>query len=132
MIIVINDDLSSIITDDADQPTKMLKFPSYNVKTLKAFVSESEAVEQCKQYESRIDLFVDYVSPEEEAANLLAEQAAAMRGTRNQLLTSCDWTQVEDAPINKAAWAAYRQALRDITTHENFPNLEEADWPVAP
>jgi hypothetical protein len=29
-------------------------------------------------------------------------------------------------------WATYRQALRDITTHANFPNLEEADWPVAP
>jgi len=26
----------------------------------------------------------------------------------------------------------YRQALRDITTHPNWPNLEESDWPVKP
>ena len=28
--------------------------------------------------------------------------------------------------------ATYRQALRDITTHENWPNLEDADWPTEP
>jgi len=26
----------------------------------------------------------------------------------------------------------YRQALRDITKHENLPNREDADWPTAP
>jgi len=26
----------------------------------------------------------------------------------------------------------YRQALRDITDHSNWPNLQEADWPVKP
>jgi len=25
-----------------------------------------------------------------------------------------------------------RQALRDITTHANWPNLSEADWPTKP
>ena len=28
--------------------------------------------------------------------------------------------------------AAYRQALRDITSHANWPYLNEADWPVKP
>lgn len=56
----------------------------------------------------------------------------SVREQRNDLLTSSDWTQAADAPVDKAAWATYRQALRDITTHANFPNLEEADWPVAP
>lgn len=27
---------------------------------------------------------------------------------------------------------AYRQALRDITDHVNFPYLNDADWPVKP
>lgn len=50
-----------------------------------------------------------------------ANVAMQVRGQRNGLLSESDWTQVEDAPVNKAAWAAYRQALRDITNQEGFP-----------
>jgi hypothetical protein len=31
-----------------------------------------------------------------------------------------------------ADMATYRQALRDITAHEDFPDLEKDDWPTAP
>jgi len=31
-----------------------------------------------------------------------------------------------------AEQTAYRQALRDITTHANWPDLGEADWPTKP
>jgi len=31
-----------------------------------------------------------------------------------------------------AEMTTYRQALRDITTHSNWPNLEEGDWPTKP
>lgn len=58
--------------------------------------------------------------------------AAGNRSKRNALLTESDWTQVADAPVDATAWATYRQALRDITTHANWPNLSEADWPVKP
>lgn len=54
------------------------------------------------------------------------------RGTRNDLLSASDWTQLPDAPVDSSAWAAYRQSLRDITEHENFPLLNDSDWPVAP
>lgn len=40
-----------------------------------------------------------------------------MRVQRNKALADSDWTQVDDAPISaesKAAWATYRQALRDF------------------
>jgi hypothetical protein len=37
-----------------------------------------------------------------------------------------------DAPVDATAWGTYRQALRDITGHVNFPYLTEADWPVKP
>lgn len=60
------------------------------------------------------------------------QKATMIRTQRNALLTESDWTQVADAPVNAEAWATYRQALRDITTHANFPNLEDADWPVKP
>ena len=49
---------------------------------------------------------------------------------RNRLLYECDWTQVADAPVDQAAWAAYRQELRDVTSQETFPS--EVTWPVPP
>ena len=64
-------------------------------------------------------------------ATLLAEAAAAAaRQQRNALLASSDWTQVADAPVDQAAWAVYRQELRDVTSQETFPS--EVTWPVAP
>jgi hypothetical protein len=62
-------------------------------------------------------------------ADKLAQKTEQMRLERNRLLSACDWTQVPDAPVDKAAWAAYRQALRDITQHPDWPNV---DWPEAP
>ena len=59
-----------------------------------------------------------------------AEQAKAMREQRNTKLSETDWTQVADAPVDKAVWATYRQALRDITTQSGFP--WEVTWPDAP
>ena len=59
-----------------------------------------------------------------------AEQAAAMRKQRDEKLAECDWTQVADAPVDKAAWATYRQALRDVTTQEGFPWT--ITWPSKP
>jgi hypothetical protein len=50
-----------------------------------------------------------------------AEQAKSVRAERNSLIAECDWTQVEDSPVDKAAWATYRQELRDLTLQEGFP-----------
>ena len=55
---------------------------------------------------------------------------APARQERNTLLAASDWTQVADAPVDQAAWATYRQELRDITSQESFPN--EVTWPVPP
>jgi hypothetical protein len=59
-----------------------------------------------------------------------AEQAKSMRDTRNQKLGQTDWTQVADAPVDKAAWATHRQALRDITSQAGFPWT--INWPDQP
>lgn len=58
--------------------------------------------------------------------------AASNRYQRNSLLSGSDWTQVADAPVDATAWATHRQALRDITSHANWPHLDEADWPTKP
>ena len=53
-----------------------------------------------------------------------------VRSYRNELLAASDWTQVADAPVDQAAWATYRQALRDIPEQEGFPG--EIAWPAQP
>ena len=68
------------------------------------------------------------MTPEEIAA--LAPKPEEIRAQRNALLAACDWTQLPDAQVNQTAWAAYRQALRDITTQEGFPT--SVVWPEAP
>jgi hypothetical protein len=59
-----------------------------------------------------------------------ARQADAVRADRNARLAACDWTQVLDAPVDTAVWAAYRQDLRDVPSQAGFP--WEVSWPVAP
>jgi hypothetical protein len=66
------------------------------------------------------------------AAGADDRKAEEIRKERNTKLAESDWTQVSDAPVDQAAWATYRQALRDITEHANFPNIADEDWPVAP
>lgn len=62
---------------------------------------------------------------------LTVEELADMaRVKRDALLTACDWTQVADAPVDQAAWRAYRQALRDVPEQAGFPT--EITWPVVP
>ena len=53
-----------------------------------------------------------------------------IRKERDALLAESDWTQVADAPVDQAAWATYRQELRDITSQEGFPH--EVTWPQRP
>lgn len=54
-------------------------------------------------------------------ANRDVEQAISVRQLRNGKLKDSDWTQVADAPVNKATWATYRQTLRDVTAQVGFP-----------
>ena len=56
---------------------------------------------------------------------------AGLSGTiRNELLSACDWTQLPDSPADHEAWAAYRQALRDVPAQEGFP--WDVVWPEMP
>jgi hypothetical protein len=50
---------------------------------------------------------------------------------RAELLSATDVWGLSDYPATDEQ-LAYRQALRDITTHPNWPNLEESDWPTHP
>jgi len=59
-------------------------------------------------------------------------------GPRFFKLLNSDWTQLADSPLSdeeKAVWATYRKALRDITDIIDFPNLKShagVPWPTPP
>ena len=68
-------------------------------------------------------------------ATLDATTAEGHRVTRNKLLADTDWTQVNDSPLAndvKTQWAVYRSELRNITDLDEWPNLADEDWPIAP
>ena len=70
--------------------------------------------------------FLDYVVKQYETAT--AEFRS--RNYRNELLSSSDWTQLQDSPVDSAPWATYRQELRDIPQQEGFPY--NVIWPTEP
>jgi hypothetical protein len=108
--------------------------------------SQASGVEQIdgKWYTKYVlgPIFTDIPATENEPAKTAAEQEAAyktqkdaeqaksVRQSRSDKLAECDWTQVADSPVDKAVWATYRQALRDITTQDGFP--WSVTWPDAP
>ena len=67
---------------------------------------------------------------EEELAAVNNSAAAQVRSKRNTMLSNSDWTQIADSTADKQAWAAYRQALRDISGQSGFPWTIE--WPEPP
>ncbi len=46
------------------------------------------------------------------------------RNWRAEELKATDWTQLPDASTDAAAWAIYRQALRDLPAKKNFADVE--------
>ena len=69
------------------------------------------------------DMFAD--------TSLDAGVAESNRSQRDRLLGETDWTGMSDVTM-VSAMTTYRQALRDITSHANWPNLDESDWPTKP
>jgi hypothetical protein len=59
-----------------------------------------------------------------------------MRSDRDYRLQQSDWTQMPDAPLTeaqRAEWAAYRQALRDVPQdNQSATSLENVVWPTKP
>jgi len=64
-------------------------------------------------------------------ATLDANTAAGHRATREAKLAETDFYALSDVTMS-SEMQSFRQSLRDITTHDNWPNLEDADWPTAP
>ncbi len=76
------------------------------------------------------------VTWDEAAVNAKADEIALsnLRSLRNLRLMECDWTQGADSPLSdteKAAWATYRQQLRDIMT-SGATHEDDVVWPTKP
>jgi len=65
------------------------------------------------------------------AAGANDRAAADNREKRNQLIAETDYFALTDVTLT-AEMTTYRQALRDITSHSNWPNLSDSDWPTKP
>lgn len=53
------------------------------------------------------------------------------RRVRDSKLAETDYFALSDV-IMSDSMQTYRQQLRDITTHANWPNLADNDWPTKP
>ena len=85
------------------------------------------------------------MTSEERAAVVTAANAATAirnRAERDRRLAACDWVvtkALESGGSVPSDWVIYRTALRDITIHSNWPNLNYpdmdgsgGDWPTEP
>lgn len=112
-------------------------------KIISAFsgLTEAERAETMSAGQSYIDGFYppnEYdriVDEQPVAVSMVIDAEMIARQRRDALLAVSDWTQVPDSPLSdadKTAWQTYRQALRDLPTHANWPDLQASDFPNKP
>ena len=61
------------------------------------------------------------------------QSEAEIKAERNRRMSLCDYVVLPDSQASvdcKAAFEVYRQALRDLTEQEGYP--EAVEWPVEP
>ena len=67
--------------------------------------------------------FISNMGNDDEVSNEI--YLIRLRYWRDTELARTDWTQVADAPVDKEAWATYRQALRDLPSSNADPRQIE-------
>ena len=114
------------------------------VVTFLAYDSATQKNESVEPYLSGGKVYTrrvtDMTSEEQAAVVTAANEATAKRNRaeRDRRLAETDFHALSDVTMS-SDMSAYRQALRDITTHSNWPNLEYpdmdgsgGDWPTKP
>ena len=112
-------------------------FRSYNARTEKR-TSVDPYIERGVVYHHKKEALDDSQKAAAQPARDNAT-AEATRAVRDMRLAETDWMANSDVTMTDA-WKTYRQALRDITKHSNWPNLKmpapdgsgDNDWPVKP
>jgi hypothetical protein len=111
-------------TDPMDESNMLL--PAGCVET----APPSTTDEQLARWDGSAWAVEDIPAQEQEPEPEPVDPALVARYERDELLTSSDWTQVADAPVDQAAWAAYRSLLRDVPQQSGFP--ADITWPTKP
>jgi hypothetical protein len=135
------------IVADYREVFKGTSFPSTGVSD--SFLAENNAVKvsvflphdrtteklvSCEPYVQDGFAYTIQVAPktEEELTADRESKSAEVRKQRDELLASSDWRVIkamEQGIQLDSVWATHRQALRDITSQPEFPNVE---FPVEP
>lgn len=120
--------MSKITKDDIDWDN----FPAFIAgETKPKLLTEAEKDEIVKTHNDAQEMFKN--DPSISRGSEDEQRARMLRKVRDVLLNQSDWTQQPDVPeATRTKWQSYRQQLRDITTHENFPNITEKDFPTKP
>ena len=123
------------MTENSVMPVTLSR--SYDPMTQKS-TSVDPYIEDNVVYLHKIESLTD---SEKTAAQTEANnrQAESQRTERNRRLAETDWMACSDVTMSND-WKTYRQALRDLPTHSNWPNLKvpdmdgsgDNDWPVKP
>lgn len=67
-----------------------------------------------------------------EESAILARDSMLMRKKRDSLLDECDWVPIKYLELGQSipdSWVSYRNALRDLPSLPEFPNV---DFPTPP
>lgn len=118
------------------------------VVTFLSFDNATHKSESVEPYLSNGEVYIRRVvelTTDEKAAKTaaaIAETKVRNRAERDKRLADCDWVVIKalEAGTSVASdWVTYRTALRDITSHSNWPDLEYpdmdgtgGDWPTSP
>jgi len=124
----------------ANSCAEVVKYLAYDSATQKN-ESVTPYLSDGKVYTRRVtDMTNDEKAAVVTAAN--AAIAARNRKERDNRLASCDWVvtkALEAGGSVPSAWVTYRTALRNITAHSNWPNINypdmegnNSDWPTEP
>ena len=91
-----------------------------------------------KEYSIPVDeANTDYQEYLEWAKTNTAEAADGLtwddiRGKRDTILQTTDWTMTSGATVDQAQWAAYRQVIRDIPQTYKDKTPDDVVWPTQP
>lgn len=105
------------------------------VTTWKPHDRKTQALVPVAPYAVDGQVFTVKVAPlsAEDILQKTEDRAAEVRSERDRKLAATDWRIIkvlEGGQPQDFAWAAYRQALRDITSQTGFP--WEVQWPTQP
>lgn len=129
--ITVNDDFTSHVVSD-DGASEFFMAP-YNVLTGEPFTSKEQVEQFIFSNINTYNWWQPFVDPAVREQERLDAQSKAVRDERNKLLSDTDWVVVKSAETGEAIpteWTTYRQALRDVTTQDGFPDT--VVWPVKP